>query len=143
MKLIHLLISIIFVCANASAAVVKSHDLDRSCTLYQAITPDQDGHVVLSAGQKLVSSKNVYGLSFIDMEVNFDRKEVLIQPMMNIVLGFNKELIAHKAVIKEGNADFGFLINQLNRKLLLFEKICIGAGNEVIYAHYFPAPENN
>ncbi len=142
MKLTTFFLATIFLTATATAAVVKSSDLDRSCTLYQVLNPDENGNVVLSEGQKLISSRNVYGLSFIDMEVDFEQHQVSIQPMMNIVLGLNKELIPHKAVIKEGNADFKFLINQLNRKLFLFEKICIGHGNEIIYARYFPTPEN-
>lgn len=125
----------------AFGAVASSSDRENNCTLYQSIAADANGNVVLADDQTLVSSKNVYGLSFIDMEVDFDRHEVRVQTMMNVVLGLNKPLVAGKSSIKEGNPDFAFLINQLNRKVSLFEKICISSSNEVVYAKMFETTE--
>ncbi len=126
---------------NAFSAVVKSNDAERGCTLFQSVTAEENGNVILQPGQVLVSSKNTYGLSFTDMEIDFDRREVRVQPMINIVLGFNRMLTPAKAIIRQDNPEFSFLINQLNRKISLFEKICINSSNEIEYAKFFPAPE--
>jgi hypothetical protein len=131
---------IAFFTASAFSAVVKSTDAQNGCDLYQAVQEDSNGRIVLAPGQALVSSKRVYGLSFLDMEVDFDRQEVLVQTTMNVVMGLNRELMQGKSSIKKDNADFNFLINQLNRKLSLFEKICITSKNEIMYAKFFPAP---
>ncbi len=127
----------------AFGAVARSSDRNNQCTLYQSIVADENGEVILRPDQTLVSSKRVYGLSFIDMEVDFVRQEVRVQPMMNVVLGFNKVLVPAKASIKRGNKEFSFLINQLNRKISLFEMICISASNEIVYAKFFETPEEN
>lgn len=126
---------------NAFSAVVSSSDAGRSCTLYQAVTNAENGTVILQPGQTLLTSRNVYGLSFSDMEVDFDRREVRVQPMMNIILGFNRTLTPVKAIIREDHPEFSFLVNQLNRKIALFEKICINSSHEVVYAEFFKSPE--
>jgi hypothetical protein len=125
----------------AFSAVVTSPDQENGCTLYQAVQEDDNGHIVLRDDQRLLSSKRVYGLSFDTLEIDFDRREARVQTMMNIVLGLNRTLIAEKSIIREDNPEFTFLVNQINRKLALFEKICVNAKNEVVYAKYFPAPE--
>jgi hypothetical protein len=73
-------------------------------------------------------------MSFRDMEVNFETREVMVQPIMNIVLGFNRPLTETKLAIAEGNKDFTYLINQLNRNVLLFEKVCITRDGKIEYA---------
>ncbi|MGZ3789469.1 MAG: hypothetical protein ACXVLQ_13150 [Bacteriovorax sp.] len=120
--------------SNAFSAVVQSHDKENSCTLYKVVSGDSNGKVALRSGEVIINSKEAYGLSFQDMEVNFDGHEVMIQPMINIVLGFNRPLTAGKVSIPEEHPEFQFLINQLNRKVSFFEKICISSDNKVVYA---------
>jgi hypothetical protein len=71
------------------------------------------------------------------MEVNFQKKSVSVDPMMNIFLGMNRRLINSKVTISNKNPNFNFLINQLNRKLYVFEKMCITGKNELVYANMF------
>lgn len=123
------------------AAVTKKRDLDENCTLYKVVSSDANGKIKLTSGEVIVYQKDAYGLTFNDMEVNFDNREVLVQPMINVVFGFNRPLINAKASIKEENKDFNFLINQLNRKLYVFEQICISDKNVIEYAKMFEPEE--
>ncbi|MBC7537745.1 MAG: hypothetical protein H7281_02925 [Bacteriovorax sp.] len=124
--------------SKVQASVVKGFDAEKSCVLYRVLPAPTDSKVKvkLKTGEVIVYDKDAYGLSFQDMEVNFDNREVLIQPTINIVLGFNRPLIQGKAIIEAENPDFNFLINQLNRKLYVFEKVCIADG-KIIYAKMF------
>lgn len=49
-------------------------------------------------------------------------------------MGFNRVLTSQKAFIAQQNPNFPFLINELNRKVQLLQKICIAKNNEIIYA---------
>ncbi len=126
---------------SSYAAVVTSTDNEKQCTIYQAVRENENGQVVIQDGQRLLSKKHVYGLSFSELEIDFDRREVRVQTMMNVVLGLNLMLVPRKSIIREDNPEFTFLVNQINRKLALFEKICVNADNEVVYAKYFPTEE--
>ena len=53
------------------------------------------------------------------------------------ILGFNKPLLAQKQSIQATNEHFNFLTNQLNRKIMVFEKICIDSRSEIIYAQFY------
>lgn len=121
---------------TAQAAVVKGHDSENACDLYRVVSADTTGKIARKSNEVIVYAKEVYGLSFQDMEINFDKREVLVQPIMNIVMGLNRPLIPTKAVIPADHEDFNFLINQLNRKLYVFEKICIDDG-KIVYAKMF------
>lgn len=136
-----LLIALALVSTTSFAAVVKSTDSVNQCSLYQVIPNDENGGYTMSEGQILVSPRSIYGLAFESMEVDFDQRKVMVQPMMNIVLGINKPLLPFKVSIHEQNPNFNFLINQLNRKIYAFEKVCIDNKNEVIYAEFFPTEE--
>jgi hypothetical protein len=126
-----------FLAQSAQSAVIKKRDLDQNCTLYKAVTPDENGKLKLKSGEVIINQKDAYGLTFNDMEINFDTREVLVQPMINVVMGFNRPLVNGKAVISSENPDFNFLINQLNRKILVFEQMCITDKNVIVYAKMF------
>jgi hypothetical protein len=133
-----LILGLVALISTASfAAVVKTRDADTGCTLYKVVPADDNGKVKVKAGEVVVSIKDAYGLSFQDMEINFDSREVLVQPTINIVLGLNRPLIGKKAIISADNKDFTYLINQLNRKVNLFEKVCITSDNKIAYAKMF------
>lgn len=129
------LLASLFIC-SAQAAVVLGYDSGKGCDLYRAVQADANGKVILGSNETIVSSKEVYGLSLQDMEINFESREVLVTPMINVVMGFNRPLIKAKAIIPADHKDFSFLINQLNRKINLFEKICIN-NDRIVYAKMF------
>jgi hypothetical protein len=133
-----LLLASIFltISAETHASVFKSFDQDATCDLYRVVQAENNKVVKPGFGETVITDKEAYGLSFLDMEVDFSNHQVLIQPTINIVLGFNRPLIKTKAIIEETNPEFNFLINQLNRKIFLFEKICLRE-NIVIYAKMF------
>jgi hypothetical protein len=134
-----------FISTATFATVVKSYDADKSCDLYKVIKPDSNGRITIKPGEEVLTKREAYGFSFREMEVNFNNREVLVQPMINIVLGLNRALTSDKVAIAENNPEFTGLINQLNRHILLFEKICISNG-KITYAKNYeeqPAPESN
>lgn len=141
MKFIALALLLSTVSSLASAAVATSTDHENQCTLYQAVAENDNGDIVLQPGQRLFSSKRVYGLSFLDLEIDFDRREARVQTMMNVVMGLNRNLLPQKSVIRADHPEFNFLVNQINRRLVLFEKICVGSENEIVYAKYYPTEE--
>ena len=122
--------------SSAGASIVKGYDAEKSCVLYRVAPADDNGKVKLQSNEVIIYDKDAFGLSFQDMEINFEKREVLVQPTINILFGFNRPLINDKAIISAENPDFNFLINQLNRKLYVFEKVCIGDG-KIVYAKMF------
>lgn len=119
---------------SSFASVIKGLDKDNKCTLYRI---ENTSSVKLASGEVIINKKDAYGISFTNMEINFDTREVLVQPIINIMLGINVPLIPNKAIIPENHNDFNFLINQLNRKLYVFEKVCIDDNGKVVYAKMF------
>ena len=139
MKKLLVLSCILLSTTSAFASVAKSYDAEQGCDLYRAVQSDENGKPgKLNTNETIFINREVYGMAFESMEVNFDNREVLVQPMANIILGFNKPLTAKKTAIAEDNKDFNFLINQLNRKISLFEKVCITRDGKIAYAKMFP-----
>lgn len=122
--------------SSSFASVVKGHDEENMCVLYRVAQADINGQIKLNPNEVIISAKEVYGFSFQEMEIDFDRREVLVQVTMNIVMGINRPLLGSKTTLSSDHQDFNFLVNQLNRKVSLFEKICINDG-KVIYAKQF------
>lgn len=130
-----LVMGLLTLSTTAFSSVVKSYDAKNGCTLYRVIHKDSKEQI--KSFERTYSNKEVYGFTFENMEVDFDRREVRVDPMINIVLGLNQSLRTSKSAIAESNADFTFLINQVNRKLILLEKVCISDENKIIYAKQF------
>ena len=131
--MIKLTVFLLLVANISFATVTKSFDTDNKCTLYRVPTeasPLEDNEVV-------ILDKDAYGLTIVDLDIDFKNQSVSVQPMINVVLGFNRPLINTRATISNKNPNFKFLINQLNRKLYVFEKMCINSKNEIIYAKQF------
>ena len=135
-KTVLLTFLISLITTTAWSAVVKGYDAEKACDLYRIAKTDANNKVIINAGEVLLTAREAYGLSFRDMEINFNNREVLVQPTINIVLGFNRPLLNEKVAIEESNPDFTNLINQLNRHVMLFEKMCIGNG-KVVYAKMY------
>lgn len=127
---------------SAFSDVVKSEDLENHCTLYELGTRDEAGVTQLKEGQTLVSKNNLYGFSLKDLEVDFESKVVKVNLIQNIVFGFNKSLFPEKVTITPENKDFSFLINNLNRVIHLFDRVCVTSENKLVYAKFFETQEN-
>lgn len=127
-----LLIVLSIISTSAFSAVYKSYDSKESCSLYRVDNTNQS-----QDNGEVVYSKNVYGLSFENLEVDFANREASVQVIMNVTLGFNRSLVNKKSTISADNINFTKLINHLNRKINLFENICINDDNQIIYANEF------
>lgn len=130
-----LVMGLLTLSTSAFSSVVKSYDAKKSCTLYRVIHSDSKEQK--KSNESMYLNKEIYGFTFENMEIDFDRREVKVDPMMNVVLGLNQSLRTSKSTILESNPNFNNLINQLNRKLFLLERICISDDNQIIYAKQF------
>lgn len=129
MKTFTLLLSLI-ISPLSFGSVVKSLDEFNSCTIYRVANEQNP----INENEIIVSDRDVYGLTLTNMEIDFSKEEVLVDPTMIVILGINRNLLQTKVVIKKNNPEFNFLINQLNRKLYIFESMCISNSNELVYA---------
>lgn len=120
---------------SAFSMVVKRADKANSCTLYRVI--EAETKVKKQANEVVVFEKGVYGFSLENLDIDFDHREAKVQVTLNVILGFNKPLLPQKQSIQATNEHFSFLTNQLNRKIMVFEKICIDSRSEIIYAQFY------
>lgn len=111
-------------------AIVTSHDGKHSCTVYRATSEEQPK----LASEGVVEPRNVYGLTIKNILIDFDTKTVSVEITKRIVLGFDRPLLEQRAEIKASNPNFKYLVNQLNRDLFTFDKVCITDQNELIWA---------
>ncbi len=124
------LILTLILSSSAMGSIVRGYDKKEQCDLYR-LTSEKAPRL---PNESIITDKDSYGLSTIDMEVDFDEREVRVQLMANVVLGFNKVLTGSKVRILESNPEFKMLVNQLNKKILLLEKACVDKNNVLIYA---------
>lgn len=141
MKKLSVLIFTLLASSSAFCEIVKTYDSDKNCFLYQVANRDDHGHA--SEAGEVISDESLYGFAFKDMEVDFKNNVVRLNVIKSIVLGFNKPLMREKSVISPKNDQFNFLINQLNRTIMLFEKVCITQDNQVIYATFFKTDQTS
>lgn len=114
--------------STARAAVVVSFDQNKKCDNYRVTTEEKPK----LNNEMIVIEKEVYGLSTQNQEIDFERRRVHVDIMALVVLGFNKRLTSEKIFISDSHDDFQIFINQLNRKVFLFEEICLSRKGEVI-----------
>lgn len=126
-----LVMGLLTLSSTAFTSVVKSYDQAKSCNLYRVVNETTKPK---QTNESVVYAKEVYGLALEDLEVDFDNREAKAQVIMNIVMGVNRVIVAGKSSMEETNPQFNFLINQVNRKLSLLEKICLSGDNKIIYA---------
>lgn len=129
-----LVMGLFVISTSAFSAVYKSYDSKNSCNLYRA---GQTEETTPQKGEQVVLAKNVYGFSFSDLEIDFENREASVHIITNVVLGFNSPLLKSKVTMSADHPNFTALINQLNRKLYLLEKICVSSDNKIIYAAQF------
>lgn len=127
-----LVMGLFIISSSAFSAVYKSYDSKQSCNLLRV-----DNESKALENEEVVTLKNIYGFSFENMEVNFDKREARVQVIMNVTLGFNQALFKKKSSIASDNSNFTNLINHLNRKINIFEEICVTESNQIIYANEF------
>ena len=132
-----LVMGLLTITTSAFSAVVKSYDADHACTLYRVTTENPGEKIKMNANESVVFAKGVYGLTFQDMEINFDNRDVKVQVTINVVMGLNKSLVTPKSTISSENTEFTTLVNQLNRKLNSLEKVCLSSDNRVVFAKQF------
>lgn len=124
--------------ASANATVVKGQDTKKGCTLYRVV--HSDSKKPMTSEETVFLNKEVYGITFENLEIDFDNREARVDIVMNVVMGLNRKVSETKSAILADNAQFNTLINQLNRKISLLESVCLNANNEIVYAK---AVENN
>jgi hypothetical protein len=127
------LLSFIFMTSHSLASVVTSQDTAAECTIYRTTSPEAPAQV----GEQEVDPREVYGFSLINMTVDFDAKLVRVDMLKRVVLGFDRVMNEKPLTIKQGNPNFLFLINHLNRDLHIFEKFCLTADHELAWASLF------
>jgi hypothetical protein len=138
----NLLISlgVILLSLNSLAEVVTSLDPENSCTVFRVPRENKP----IQSGESVLIQKPVYGLSLKNAKVDFENNLVEVDVLVRIVMGFNFNLTQKPVIIKPENKNFDFLVNQLNRTVFLFEKVCISNSNELLWASFFepePIPE--
>lgn len=121
--------------STARAAVVVSFDQGKKCDNYRVTTEEKPK----LQNEMIVIEKDVYGLSTQNQEIDFDQRKVNVDVMALVVLGFNKRLTGKKVSISESHPDFQSFTNQLNRKIYLFEEICITRKGDVVKFKAFEA----
>ena len=140
-KFILITLSALLTSLNSFAEVVTSLDNENSCIVFRVPTEK----LPIQTNEKLVIEKPVYGLSLKNAKVDFEKNLVEVDVLVRIVLGINFNLTKKPVVIKAENKNFEFLVNQLNRSVFLFDKVCITESNELVWATFFetePATPN-
>lgn len=131
MKLI-LIFFIALTSVVTNAKVVKSFDAVNSCDLYRATKTEAPEEV--REDEVILLNRAVYGISIIDMDIDFRNEEVCFVPMINIVVGFDRPLVENRIILPASNKDFKTLINQVNKKLISFNELCLNSENKIVYA---------
>lgn len=127
------LLSFLIFNSNAYAELVSSFDDTNKCVIYRTTT---EKNPILST-EKILSPKGVYGFSLKNADIDFENKSVHVDIWVRIIMGLNYNLTSKPVEIKSSNPNFNFLINQLNRAIFLFEKVCVSEKNELIWATFF------
>jgi hypothetical protein len=117
----------------AKAALVKSLDKENQCQLFRVTTEEKPRLKT----ESLVIDKEIYGIGLSELEIDFENKIAAVLPTANVVMGLNRTFLNQKAIISSSNSNFNFFINQVNRKIILLETICITDQNELIYGSQF------
>lgn len=118
---------------SLQAAVVMSKDVVDKCENFRVttdLTPKKQNEV-------MILDKDVYGLSTQNQEIDFENRVLKVDLMALVVFGLNRNLKGDKIRITDGHPEFINFSNQLNRKIMLLEEVCLSKNNEVIKFKYF------
>ena len=84
--------------------------------------------------EEVFVTKELYGLTIKDMQIDFNSKAVSFEVTKRIVFALDYPLLPDRVFVRATNPNFKFIVNQLNRDLFTFDKVCITSENEMIYA---------
>ena len=115
---------------SSFGAVAVSADAKNGCLVYRVTSPEKPR----LAKEAVVEQKELYGLTIKDMLIDFNAKTVSFEVTKRIVLAFDRPLLEGRVFVRAENPNFNFLVNQLNRDLFTFDKVCITPQNELIWA---------
>jgi hypothetical protein len=133
-----ILLSILILGFQAQALVTKGTDRVAKCTSYQVIeagTAETDDLIsrIIKEGGEVASEKSTYGLSFKNLRIDFEKRQVKVDVMQRVVMGFNKVLI-RDLVISADNQDLERQVNKLNYDMTLMREVCVGPNKELVRA---------
>jgi hypothetical protein len=111
-------------------AIVVSADTKNKCTVYRVTSPEE----AKAKLENVVEPRELYGLTIKNLKIDFETKSATVEITKRIVLAFDRPLLENRVVIKAENPNFDFLVNQLNRDLFTFDKVCIRNSNELVWA---------
>lgn len=127
---------------NAHSMITRQYDRASDCELYSVVNKERNsnGDYVLErqlkASETVVDDRTHYGLETKNLSIDFDQRKASFEIISQVAFGFNKNLLESDGAqvsISADNAQFGQAINQVNRKLFSFSKVCLDQNNEVIY----------
>jgi hypothetical protein len=132
-----LVMGLLAISTTAFSSVARSYDSEHGCTLYRSVQDTDEAPGKLNPGEVIFVNKHVYGMSLSNLEINFDAREAKADINVNVIFGINQKLLADKSSITEENPHFTNIINQLNRKVDLMEKVCLSSDNKIVYTTNF------
>lgn len=127
---------------NANALITRQYDQSRDCELYSVLAKVRNGNgdYVLErevrANETVVDDRGHYGLESTNLSIDFDQRKASFEIISQVVFGFNQNLLETEGTqvsISAENPQFDQAINQVNRKLFSFSKVCLSQNNQVIY----------
>lgn len=120
----------------AHSAVVSSKDQQNNCTLFRVTTETS----ARENNETIILDRDVYGISLIDLDIDFNNREAQVQLTASVVMGLNRSL--GRVRIPENHPDFKLLVNQVNRKIFLLERACVDRNNVLVYAKAFETSDD-
>lgn len=126
----------------AYSMIAKYDDLAADCTRYSVIKKvrDDNGDLNLERdlidGEKIINTRIHYGLSTSNLQIDFDRRAALLEIITNVTLGVNQNLLGRDVMVEveEGHPQFEEILNSLNRRVLLFDQVCV-RDQKIIYVN--------
>lgn len=130
-----IILGLLCLSTQAFSNVISKLDAKNKCTLYTVLKGDEERNRPLAAGEKLVINKQVYGMAFKNMTIDFDNRMITLDLMANVVFGINAR-VKEQVILTERHPDFHELSNQVNQKLYLLNNVCINSNNEIVHANF-------
>jgi hypothetical protein len=129
---------ILSVSLSSFGAIVVSTDLNNQCVIYRVTDAGEKN----LAAEDVIEDRELYGLTIKDIKFDFEKKSATVEITKRIVLAFDRPLFEKPVVIKAENPNFTFLVNQLNRDLSTFDKVCVNNLHELVWATFTTSRED-
>ncbi len=111
-------------------ATATSIDAKNECVVYRNISKEKP----VQAGETQIDNTISHGFSIQNMIIDFKNEVVTVEVLNRITLGSNRPLVSGPVFIRASNPNFKSLVNQLNRVLFTFDKVCISSQKELVWA---------